>query len=127
MTKPSSFIANSDYLSLAQKSTTEFTVIFPPEHFPGGYGYDRTQDITVPSVKGAIDEIMISINGSDYYLGNYLNMESRSPSLSFYVYRPSPDTMRVRLHTHNSDPNGYDMPMQTIKVRASSYLPPNVF
>ena len=127
MTKPSNFIANSDYLSLAQKSTTEFTVVFPQEHFPGGYSYDRTQDITVPSINGAIDEIMISHNGSDYYLGNYLVIESNSPSLSFYVYRPAPDKLRVRLHTYNSAIGGYDMPTQTIKVRASSYLPPNVF
>lgn len=127
MTKPNNFITNSDYLSLAQNNTTEFTVVFPQEHFPEGYTYDRTQDITVPSIKGAIDEFMISLNGSDYYLGGYLVVESNSPSLSFYVYRPSPDTLRVRLHTFNSVIGGYDMPMQTVKVRASSYLPPNVF
>lgn len=127
MTKPSNFIANSDYLSLAQKSTTEFTVVFPQEHFNPGSSYDRNQDINIPSIKGAIDEIMISVNGSEYYLGNYININSNSPSLDFYVYRPSPDVLRVRLHTHNVDSGGYDMPTQTLKIRASSYLPPNVF
>ena len=127
MTKPSQFIANSDYLSLAQKSTTEFTVVFPQETFPVGQTSIRTHDITVPSINGAIDEIMISQNGSDYYLGNLLVVAVNSPSLSFYVYRPSPNTLRVRLCSSNNIAGGYTMPTQTIKVRASSYLPPNVF
>ena len=127
MTKPNNFIANSDYLSLAQKNTTEFTVVFPQEHFNPGYSFDRTQDITVPSIKGAIDEFMISLNGSDYYLGGYLVVDGNQPSLDIYIYRPSPNTLRVRLHVFTSLIGGYDMPMQTVKVRVSSYLPPNVF
>ena len=127
MTKPSQFIANSDYLSLAQKSTTEFTVVFPQETLPEGQTSIRTHDITVSSVTGAVDEIMISRNNSDYYLGNLLVVNANSPSLSFYVYRSSPDTLQVRLCSYNSTAGGYAMPTQTIKVRVSSYLPPNVF
>jgi hypothetical protein len=127
MTKPSNFIANSDYLSLAQKSNTDFTVVFPAENFPPGAREIRTHDITVPSIKGAIDEVMISRNGSDYYLGNSLTVSANSPSLTFYIYRPSPNTLRVRLLTSNSSQSGYSMPMQTLKIRVSSFLPPNVF
>ena len=117
---------NTDYLSLAQKNTTEFTVVFPQEHFNPG-NYERTHDITVPTIKGAIDEAMISLNGSDYYLGNALHVESNSPSLGFGVYRPAPNTIRVRLVTSNSQTGGWTMPTQTLRVRVSSYLPPNVF
>jgi hypothetical protein len=127
MTKPSNFIVNSDYLSLAQKSNTDFTVVFPAETFQPGAREIRTHDITVPSINGAIDEIMISRNDGDYMIGNYLVVEGNSPSLSFYIFRPSPNTLRVRLFTSNSSPNGYSMPMQTIKVRVSSFLPPNIF
>ena len=126
MTKPSNFIMNSDYLSLAQKNTTETTIVFAQEHFEPG-SYDRTQDITVPAIAGAIDEIMISRNGGDYKLGNSLVVTPNSPSLGFTIYRPNPSTLRIVLHTFNSQSGGYSMPTQTLKIRVSSFLPPNVF
>ena len=127
MTKPSNFIMNSDYLSLAQKSNSEFTVIFAPESFPSGSSSVRTQDITVPSTKGAIDEILMSRNNGDYRVGGSITIDSNSPFMAFDVYRANPSTLRVRLWVHPTGSGSYSMPMQTLKIRVSSFLPPNVF
>ena len=127
MTKPSNFIMNSDYLSLTQKDNSEFTVIFAPESFPAGQGTTRTQDITVSSLKGAIDEVMISLNGGDYRVGSGITLDSNSPFLTFYVYRVNPTTLRVRLWVYPPGSGSYSMPLQTLKIHVSSFFPPNVF
>ena len=126
--KPSNFIANSDYLCLAQKNNSEFTAIFPPETFSGPTtAYDRHIDFKVPSIKGAIDEIMISYNGSEYLLGASIWTGTVTPAgLGIIVSRISPDTIRVNLHIAVYVAS-YSMPMQTYKVRVSSFLPPNIF
>lgn len=127
MTKPNQFIANSDYLSLAQKNTLDYNVTFPSESIPSGNNITRTHDITVPSIKGAIDEIMISRNGGDYLLGNYLVIQGGPPSLSIFLFRPSPGTLRIRLFSSNGTMNSWTMPTQTLSIRVSSFLPPNIF
>lgn len=133
MTKASDFILNSDFLALAQKSTNEFTMVFPHETFSGPTTvYERNFEFNVPSVQGAIDEIAISYNGSEYALGNSIhyegtNMWTDPAGLGVSVHRISPNTLQVKLYISVYDAYSYDMPDQTIKVRISSYLPPNIF
>ena len=127
MTKPKDFIFNSDYLALAQTDKNEFTAIFPAESFPGGYTYDRTQDFTVPYTPGAIDMFLLSLNGGDYTLGNAITIESHIYELYIFASRIDARTIRVRLHEFNSQTSGYNMPMQTVKVKLTSFAPPNLF
>lgn len=135
MTKPSDFILNSDYLSLAQTGSKEITAYFPAETFPAGYQYTRTQDFTVEPSKGAIDMFLISLNGADYVLGASLidsligtdwQGQSHDYNLEFLVIRTNPTTIQVQLHEYNTSPNGYSMPTQTVKVKVSSFKAPNV-
>lgn len=126
MTKPNDFILNTDYLALAQVSTSEFTAVFPAETFAGGQANDRTRDFTLRATAGAIDRIMISHNGGAYTLGNSLTI-SIMPTVIIYVYRPDASTLRIRLHEYTSSSGGYSMPTQTIQVKVSSFRPPNVF
>lgn len=127
MTKPNDFILNSDYLALAQTNKSEFTAIFPAESFQPGYPYDRTQDFTVPYSPGAIDLCMVSINGGDYVVGSSITLSMNYPILIVTIMRVDSKTMRVNLHEFNSRTGGYDMPMQTVKVKVASFKPPNVF
>lgn len=127
--KVSNFIANSDFLSLAQKNNTEFTMTFPQETFAGPTrSYDRYLDFNIPAIQGAIDEVMISYNGAEYTLGASIWTGTVNPAgLGIVVSRISPNTVRVNLHISVYNVNSYNMPTQTLKVRISSYLPPNVF
>ena len=128
MTKPNNFILNSDYLSLAQTDTKEFTAYFAAETFGPGYAFDRTADFTVPYSQGSIDMVLISLNGGEYTLGAQMVASMGSPAtLAFLVSRISPNTIRVRLHEVNFREGGYSMPAQTLKVKVSSFKPPNVF
>ena len=127
MTKPSNFILNSDYLALAQTDTEELTAYFLQETFPAGQSYTRTQDFTVPESQGAIDMFLISLNGADYVLGASLTVSVMQPYLEFIVLRTSPTNIQIQLHEYTSQTGGYDMPMQTVKVKVASFKPPNLF
>lgn len=133
MTKPSNFIMNSDYLSLAQTDSNELTAYFPPEHFEAGSQNVRTRDFTVRQSQGAIDMFMISLNNADYVLGADLlahEIGQGDPPyymLDFLVLRTGPSTIQVQLHEACYYTGGFDMPMQTVKVKVSSFKPPNLF
>ena len=129
MTKVNSFIANSDFLSLAQKSNLEFTAIFPQETFSGPQQiYYRSLYFNLPAINGALDEILMSYNGSNYMLGPSIWTGVANPAgLGVVVDRSAPDILRVTLRIVVYDVSSYSMPTQTLKIHVSSFLPPNVF
>lgn len=126
MTKASDFIMNTDFLALAQTGTAEFTAYFPSGTFTPGQPYEQTQDFSLKATNGAIDRILISRNGGAYTVGNSLTI-STNPALSIFVFRPNASTLRIRLYGYTASSSGYTMPAQTIKVKVSSFKPPNVF
>lgn len=132
MTKPNDFILNSDYLALAQTSKTEFTAYFPAASFTPGYAYNTHQDFTVPSSPGAIDMCLVSLNGGEYKSASNIDLSNLYGSQPLYflaiqVYRVGATTMRVSLHGFTNYTYGYNMPLQTVKVKVASFKPPNVF
>lgn len=127
MTKPSDFVFNTDYLPIAQDGQSKsYTAYFTSETFQAGQTYDRYVDFTTTPVKGAIDRIMISHNGSNYTVGNNLTVDVSPTALSFSVYRTSPSNIRVRMHVFYQNA-AYTQPSQTIAIKVSSFQPPNVF
>lgn len=132
MTKPNDFILNSDYLALAQTNKTKFTAYFPAASFTPGYPYEAHQDFTVPPSEGAIDMCLTSYNDGPYKLASVIDASKLQGSQPLYfltisIYRINAKTMRVNLHGFTNYTYGYNMPAQTIKVKVSSFNPPNVF
>lgn len=141
MTQPSNFIFNSDYLTIAQVSTTEpYTVFFPPQQFPShGQVIDSfhvNQDIPSTAIAGAIDRIMIEYNGN-VYVANKLTKPA-DPIFSdeiYYdqfwiltVYRKNKTTLTARCSffpptQSQSIPTS---PSLTFKISATSFKAPNV-
>lgn len=132
MTKPSDFTLNSDYLALAQTDSQELTAVFAPEHFDPGQVV-RTYNFTVNPSQGAIDMFLISLNGADYVLGASLLERQYGQGdppyyyLEFLVMRTSPTNIQVQMHEYNNYTGGVSLPMQTVKVKVSSFKPPNIF
>lgn len=127
MTKPSDFIMNSDYLSLAQTSSDELTAYFPQATIQGGQPYTTYQDFQVKATPGAIDMFLVSLNGTDYVVGPEYVISDSTAFLNVVAFRNTPSTIRVQLHGYTSYSGGYVMPTQTIKLKISSFKPPNVF
>lgn len=127
MTKPSDFIMNTDYLALAQYAQTEITAVFPSEYFSAG-DYTREQDFTIPATNGAIDRVLISENNGDYYVGSIIAHQNQNENYfyAFSIFRPTKNTIRVRLYVYTSGYDGFTMPTTTIKAKISSFKAPNI-
>lgn len=142
MTKPSDFILNSDYLTIAQASTTKpYTVYFPPQTFPhSGQIIDSFHiDREIPSVAvpGAVDRVAIEYNGTRYVADRI----DKSPDPIYgdeleydqfwvlTVYRKDKNTLVARCNfmpptRTTTIPTS---PSLTFTISATSFRPPNVF
>lgn len=144
MTKPNNFIANSDFLALAQTGRSdEFVVNFPAKVYPSqGYNFwdaDNYQDFYFPTVKGAIDKYRIKIDGASWVIGNSLTqvpnfnqntMQNENGGYMILIYRLNANTIRVRCvriapgGTFSAVPTA---PAVSLRVRGVAFRPPNAF
>lgn len=131
--KPSNFTMNSDYLSIAQTSSNEYTAYFGGGTLPGGGYIETGADFAIQAEKGAIDQIMISKDGGDFMVGSYERLEWSTSNpyrriVGFLdVSRTSPSNLHARLILENVSPDSYSYPAMTFKIKVSSFKPPNVF
>lgn len=151
MTKPSDFIMNTDYLTIAQASKMDpFTVIFPPQLFPATaehpdpyttiytlHPFHSEQEIIAPTLAGAIDRFIIEYN-SQKYVANQL-MRSGDITISggnyavdqgwlLTIFRKDANKIVVRCDYSpptkaSSIPSS---PSLTFKISVTSFRPPNV-
>ena len=140
--KPSDFILNSDYLTIAQvSSTAPYTVFFPPNVFPtsGNRMQPFSVEQTIPSkaVPGAIDTISIAYEGithhaSQIYRPPDINVQGGNMFQDQYwvlnIYRRDANTLVAKCTycppTSAATPPA--TPSLTFTVSASSFKPPNV-
>lgn len=142
MTKPSEFILNSDYLTIAQASTTKpYTVYYPSQTFPTSgniiNSFHIDQDISSPAVTGAVDRVAIEYNGVRYVADSIekaadpITVDNELEYDQFWVltvFRKDKNTLTARCtfypptrtHTIPSSPS------LTFTISATSFRPPNI-
>lgn len=128
MTKPSDFIMNTDYLSLAQNKTEEITATFPQATYGVSETISQTIDKASTTTNGAIDQMLISLNGGDYTVGcstTYLD-KSRGGGFVIWAYRLNSTTLRIRMSGWSGSPGSWTIPAQTVKIKISTFAPPNI-
>lgn len=132
MTRPSDFILNSDYLSIAQTGRSEYTATFgggtlQPGGSPGDYIVQHA-DFTIQSEPGSIDRIMISTNNGDFYIGSQTSFEAAPLAYgSLDVYRISKNIVRADMIVANSSDYVNTFPPMSFRIKVTSFRPPNVF
>jgi hypothetical protein len=128
MTKPSDFILNTDYLTIAQTGHSEYTITFPPGTLQPGETYSNSIELDVPAVNGAIDRILIKLNDEPYfYLGNYIELSlGEYGDGAIYINRLSPEKIQITqfLTNHSEYIISYESNQYTIKI--TTFKPPNV-
>lgn len=123
--KPSNFILNTDYLSIAQKGKQTITCQINGGQVAAGSQVIENHDFTVPSQKGAIDQIMIKRDNGDYKIGQVLSSANHA---NISVYRISENTMRVEFIANNlAGASTLSYPSMTFTIKISTFMPPNVF
>ena len=130
---PNKFTLNSDYLSIAQTGSNEYTAYFGGGTLISGAYFETSANFTIPAEKGAIDQIMIKKDSSSYRVGSYQRLEWSTTNpyqriVGFVdVSRTSPSNLRVRLVLENVSTSNYSYPSTTFTIKVSSFKPPNIF
>ena len=140
--KPSDFILNSDYLTIAQVSSTQpYTVYYPSRVFPTVGNtmkpFHVDYEIVSPATPGAIDYFYITYNGINYHASQIysppeFNLQPPYEQGQYWVlnvYRKDAKTIVARCDfvppsVATSVPS---TPSLTFTISASSFKPPNVF
>lgn len=129
MAKPNKFIMNTDYLSIAQSGKYTNTYVVNGGTIPAGGQVIQEFDFSIPQQKGAIDQTMISMNSSEFKVGNRYGITINSEAGGWLsIQRTAPGTLHAELVLNNffgSGPATY--PAMVFTIRVSSFLPPNVF
>ena len=126
--KPSDFILNSDYLSIAQVGSKTLDVSIGAGSLAIDSYSEQNIDLNVQSIAGAIDKIMISKDGGSFRLGSmmtfYPNNDVRG---DINIYRESAGKIRAKITLQNQSSSTTSYPAMSFKIKVSSFKPPNVF
>jgi len=136
--KPNRFIANSDYLALAQTSKNTGSINFPQTNhdvrktFPTYKLYEPVvriiKDINIPAVKGAIEQVQITYGNTTYAGNELLNPVSSNEEWIIQVARINATTVRATLG-HWTDLIVGNTPPKSPKVNFDisivTFRPPN--
>ena len=141
MTKPSDFIMNTDYLTIAQAGRlSPVTISFPSQAFPtdssGMHAFYLEREVPFAASAGSIERFCIQYD-------NVWNSASQLSGGGGYDYTISGEKQGWTLHLYRKDANtivarcDYTPPAQaqttpstpalTFQVAAASFKPPNVF
>lgn len=129
MAAPNKFIMNTDYLSIAQSGKYSHNYIRNGGTVPAYGQIVEHQDYTVPSQKGSIDQVMISLNGGALQLGTRYGFDLENNGGGYLeVYRANPTTLRAELWINNiNNPSPVNFPLLNFTIKGVTFLPPNVF
>lgn len=126
--KPSNFILNSDYLSIAQVSSNTYTLTIAAGTLTGNNYTEQNTDFKIRAQQGASDRIMISKDGGDYKVGSYQQLEPATDIYGFIrLSRTSADTIQAKVVLENYSASTNSYPAMTFSIKVSSFRPPNVF
>jgi len=126
--KPSDFILNSDYMSIAQVSSNTFTLTIAAGSLTGQNYTEQNIDFTIRAQKGASDRIMISKDGGRYHLCSYRSLNPNTDIYGFIqLTRTSANNMRAKVVLENYSASTESYPAMTFSIKVSSFRPPNVF
>ena len=136
MTKPNSFILNTDYASLKNDATGSGSVVIPASvNIGNAASVSYSTDLTI-GAKGAFTRARIrsSKEGNRWIIANavsYIRIGTVSSSAAVYevfafVWRPNPTTLRLQVHIQNP----YSATLttasgaETIDYYVNTFLPP---
>lgn len=128
MMRPSDFILNSDYLSIAQVSSKTYSVTMAGGTLVATGYTEQNFDFAAKAQVGASDRAMISKDGGRYYLGSYRQLNPAGTIYGFIrVYRTSATNIRAQVVLENLSGSSASYPAMTFSIKVSSFAPPNVF
>lgn len=133
--KPSDFIMNSDYLSIAQIASNTYSVNIPAGSIVADGYMEQNFDFTTREQVGTIDNVLIKKDNDTFIHGDYMWVQPTTTSSGIVagfvrVFRPSSTQIRIQIVLENYS---YVYPGVTLTypamqfmVRVSSFKVPNI-
>ena len=127
--KPNDFTMNTDFLSIAQTGRHKFTVVVPGGTVPAGGQVDTSYDLSIPSQKGAIDQMLIRQDSGNYLVGHAYSIYKNSDAIgTLRADRTTPSNLHVSVQINNLfSSSSLTYPTMTFTIKVNTFLPPNVF
>lgn len=126
--KPSEFILNSDYLSIAQVGSKTYDLTIGAGSITLGNYTEQNIDFQAQAIAGAVSRVMIAKDGGNYRLGSSMTFYPTSEIRGdIQVFRQTASTIRVKVTLQNYGQGTSSYPSMTFKIKVSSFMPPNVF
>lgn len=126
--KPSDFILNSDYLSLARIDKSNFNQTIPSLSVAAQGRATKDFFISLPNTQiGAIDRYFFSVDSSDYFIGStWTKYYASNTYISIFFDRTGSNQIRVRVNYYNFSASSYTFPSYSLAVKVSTFKPPNI-
>lgn len=127
--KPSDFVLNSDYLSIAQIDSNTYSLTVNSGSIAGqGGSVERDYDFIARAQAGAVDRVLIKKDTGRYYVGSYRALNPATDIYGFIsVYRTSSTNIRAQVVLENYSASTATYPSMTFSIKVTSFAPPNVF
>lgn len=125
MTKPSNFIMNTDYLSIAQTYKNSYTYVVPPGTIPASGQVIQHTDFAIEPQNGAVDQIMISLDSGNLRVGQAYAVDLPSGvGAVLHVDRTAANNLRAQVTINGTASTSY--PVMTFTIKVVSFKPPNI-
>lgn len=134
--KPSNFILNSDYLSIAQTGSNNYTFTIPAGSITANNYLERNFDFSTTAQAATIDNVIIKKDSDNYIHGDYMWIQPTSTVDGVIagfvrVFRPNGTTLRAQIVLENYSYTypgvTLNYPSMTFTIRVSSFKVPNAF
>lgn len=129
--KASDFTLNSDFLSVAQNASKEFTVHVGAGSLMPGEMSNQEFNFVSPTSNGSIDRIMIKKDSGEYWVGYHLDFYLEDRGLivgALDILRPDKTNIQAKLVIwSNAAYETISYPNMTFKIKVASFKVPNVF
>ena len=118
---------NTDYLSISQIGKYTYTCVIGGGTFPSSGEIDQQIDFSIATQNGPIDQIMTSLDGETFAVGNwrYIDYTSLEVGGLINIYRTSPNNLRIYVELYGTP--GTSAGTKTLTIKMMSFRPPNVF
>lgn len=132
--RPSDFILNSDYLSIAQVSSNKYDITVGAGSLTVNNSSTQNFDFNTSAQTGIIDRVSISKDGGSFRIGSNMTFYptwqsdlSNNVRGDLFVYRIDKTHIRVQIILQNYGTGTSTYPSMTFSIKVSSFRPPNVF
>ena len=127
MTKPSQFLINTDYLTIAQTGSSTYTVNISADTLVAGSNTVQNFDFTTTTQSGTLDRVFVKKGNDEYIYGAKLALNPATDVTGYLqVFRTSATNLRAQFVLENTSASSVTYPAMDFTLKVVSFKLPNM-